>query len=104
YADAFLLYAQSEIDDQGLRGQNIADAVSGFSLAYFMDVRQGVNFVVKRITFLAIPSWIKVASNGHVEPMREAVAEHIKVLRPLDDSRGEMRSLLDSYLAWSSSG
>lgn len=104
YADAFLTFAQYDADADEVRGRSVADAISGFSMAYFMDVRQGVNFIVKRITFLAMPLWISVPANGDVEPIKNAVQEYIKVLRPLDDARGETRALMDAYLAWSSSG
>ena len=103
YANAFLLYAEQP-EGAGHQGKKVSNVVSGFGLSHFMDVRQGVNFVVKRITFIAMPTWITIADDGNTEPMRNAVTEHIRTLNPLEEKRGESRALLEDYLNWSSSG
>ncbi len=102
YALQFLNFAATVSDLDDLKARRVADAVSGFSFANFMAM--GHVFKLKRITFLAMPLWIRIAADGDTTPMRDAVEEHVHVLRPLDDKRGETRSLLDAYLSWSSSG
>lgn len=104
YANEYLTRATFDEDLPSLSKRRVSNAVSGFDSALFMDVRQGVNFAVKRITFLAMPMWIQMPADGSVDRIRDAVEKHIEVLRPLDDSRGETRALMDAYLAWSSSG
>jgi len=101
YADEFLNHSAEAAE---WRGEALSNVVSGFATCYFMDVRQGVNFAVKRITFLEMPVWIYIPQDGNIDAYRDAIQEHIKCLRPLDDNRGETRAILQAYRDWSSSG
>jgi hypothetical protein len=113
YADAFLLYSRHESESGEASIHNIAEAVSGFSVVNFMLVGQAKNknYRPKRITYLAMPLWILIPADGNAEPIREAVAEHIKIISGLArkdgkdvEPNGEEHQLLSAYLAWSSSG
>lgn len=74
------------------------DLLSGFQTAYFQNLGSAKG--VTNISFIALPAWVQLDGDQADEQRRawmEVLAEHRLVIRGLDESHSEERTLLEKY-------
>lgn len=99
YTLAFLDYCKEEethnLLDQLLGGGSPRDAVRGFYVAFYKNL--GNSAATLNLSFINIPSWIKLFDTEDVVLFREVLKEHETVVNPLDESHSDAFELLASY-------
>ncbi|WP_237725028.1 hypothetical protein [Deinococcus alpinitundrae] len=74
------------------------DILSGFQTAYFQNLGSAKG--VTNISFIALPSWVRLAdenTEGQRKTWLAVLEEHRRVIRNLDESHSEERHLLEQY-------
>ncbi|MFC4427195.1 hypothetical protein [Deinococcus navajonensis] len=74
------------------------DLLSGFHTAYFQNLGSAKG--VTNISFIALPTWVELNGDDPNEQRQEwldVLTEHRQVIRALDESHSEERSLLERY-------
>lgn len=98
YTDAFLKhYEEAKVEDQALElfGQRPSDLVSGMQMAFYKSLGQSP--AVLNIATLNLPRWVAPRAPEMLSEFQEALAEHLQIVRTLDETRGEQFALLAHY-------
>lgn len=98
YTDAFLKhYEEAKAEDQALElfGQRPSDLVSGMQMAFYKSLGQSP--AVLNIATLNLPRWVAPRAPEMLSEFQEALAEHLQIVRTLDETRGEQFALLAHY-------
>ncbi|HZQ07259.1 MAG TPA: hypothetical protein VFD70_11835 [Anaerolineae bacterium] len=96
YTLAFLKhYEEAKQDDQSyLFGKRPSDLVSGMEMAFYKSLGQSA--AVMNIASINLPRWVN-PQNVALSQLREALEEHLAIVRALDETRGEQFTLLGYY-------
>ena len=96
YTLAFLKhYEEAKQDDQSyLFGKRPSDLVSAMEMAFYKSLGQSA--AVMNIASINLPRWVNPQATA-LSQLREALEEHLAIVRALDETRGEQFSLLGSY-------
>lgn len=98
YTDAFLKhYEEAKAEDQAMElfGQRPSDLVSGMQMAFYKSLGQSP--AVLNIATLNLPRWVAPRDPETLGAFQEALAEHLQIIRTLDETRGEQFTLLAHY-------
>jgi len=77
------------------RHQRPSRVVSGFYSAFYKNLGNAV--ATMNLSFIGLPSWIRVGSDDDVADALAVLAEHERIVRQLDERHGDAYNLLLSY-------
>lgn len=87
--------AQGQDLEQEFYGHAANDFVSGMQTAFYKNL--GNSSATMNIATIQLPRWVRVTSPETLAQLRGALDEHLSIIRPLDESRGEQFELLCRY-------
>lgn len=76
-------------------GQGIHKTVSGLDSAYYKDLGQSVTMM--NIARIGLPMWVQPQQPADIVRYQAVLDEHIRIVRNLDERRGEQYELLRRY-------
>jgi hypothetical protein len=101
YTQAFLNHWQGidRLDlEAELSGKTVNDFVSGMQTAFYKNL--GNSAAVMNIATLHLPSWVAIGDAELLQSMSDVLDEHIRIVRGMDETRGDQCDMLGSYRAF----
>ncbi len=97
YTQALLQHFEDarEEDLSLLFGRSAGDLVSGWAMAFYKDLGQVV--APMNIASINLPRWVKPTNRHDLVAFYDTLEEHVRIVRNLDESRGDQFSLLADY-------
>lgn len=97
YTQAILQHfeAAREEDLTILLGQSAGDLVNGWEMAFYKDLGQVV--APMNIASINLPRWVKPVTQQDLVSLYDTLEEHVRIVRNLDESRGDQYALLVDY-------
>ncbi|MEJ5308654.1 MAG: hypothetical protein WHX52_02700 [Anaerolineae bacterium] len=94
YTEAFLKHYE-ETRETDLFGRRPSDLVSGMQTAFYKSLGQSP--AVLNIATLNLPRWVNPHGPDELAAFAEALDEHLRIIRSLDETRGDQFTLLAHY-------